>query len=160
MNYLNWRELDKELPEIRMPDGYTLNNMVNEESLDLQHKINRMTGAFDSKPYPAYIYRNMQCGHSYKKELDTINNFQLSYCSTVHKLQGSEFKFIVLVLPQDSIFIDSRLLYTAITRSKSTVIMLTNKAITSKVVARNNLLKRNTGLKERLINTIREKDNV
>ena len=102
------------------------------------------------------FYKDLDKYVTYKKELDIIQNFQLSYCSTVHKLQGSEFKFIVLVLPQDSIFIDSRLLYTAITRGKETVIMLTNKAITSKVVARNNLLKRNTYLKERLQNTIKE----
>jgi exodeoxyribonuclease V alpha subunit len=100
------------------------------------------------------FYKDLDKYVTYKKEIDTVQNFQLSYCSTVHKLQGSEFKFIVLVLPQDSIFIDSRLLYTAITRGKSTVIMLTNKAITSKVVARNNLLKRNTWLKQRLQNTI------
>lgn len=102
------------------------------------------------------FYKDLDKYVTYKKELDVVTNFQLSYCSTVHKLQGSEFKFIVLVLPQDSLFVDSRLLYTAITRGKETVIMLTNKAITSKVVARNNLLKRNTFLKERLQNTIKE----
>lgn len=100
------------------------------------------------------FYKDLDKTVTYKKDKDTINNFQLSYCSTVHKLQGSEFKYIVIVLPQDSMFIDSRLLYTGITRGKETVILLTNKSITSKIVKRNNLLKRNTNLKDRLINQI------
>lgn len=89
---------------------------------------------------------------TYKKEFEIINDFILSYCSTVHKLQGSEFKYIILILSNDSFILDSRLLYTAITRGKQTVIMITNKAITNKIVVRNNLLKRNTFLKERMIN--------
>ena len=53
-----------------MPDGYTLNSMVSEGGLDLQHKITRMTGAFDSEPYPIHIYRNMQGANFYRKEFD------------------------------------------------------------------------------------------
>jgi GNAT superfamily N-acetyltransferase len=70
VEYLNWRDLDKQLLKIKIPDGYTLHNMISEESLDLQHKIDRMTGAFNSKPYPIDIYRNMQHAHSYRKEFD------------------------------------------------------------------------------------------
>lgn len=70
VEYLNWRDLDKPLPETKMPDGYTFHDMVSEEGLDLQHKITRMTGAFDSESYPIDIYRNMQRGPSYKKEFD------------------------------------------------------------------------------------------
>ena len=70
VGYLNWRDLDKQLPEVKMPDGYTLHNMISEEGLDLQHKITRMTGAFDSEPYPIDIYRQMQRAPTYKKEYD------------------------------------------------------------------------------------------
>jgi GNAT superfamily N-acetyltransferase len=70
VEFLNWRDLKKQLPEIKMPDGYTIHCMVNEEGLDLQDKITRMTGAFDSETYPVEIYRNMQLGPSYKKEFD------------------------------------------------------------------------------------------
>ncbi|OGO30579.1 MAG: hypothetical protein A2Z29_11425 [Chloroflexi bacterium RBG_16_56_11] len=70
-DYLNWRDLDEPLREIKMPEGYTLQNMVSEEGLDLRHKISRMTGAFGSpKPYPVEIYRNMQSGPSYRREFD------------------------------------------------------------------------------------------
>lgn len=70
VGYSNWRDLNEPLPEIEMPDGYTLQNMVSEEGLDLQHKIDRMTGAFDSESYPVDIYRNMQRAPSYRKEYD------------------------------------------------------------------------------------------
>lgn len=97
-------------------------------------------------------FQDLQRYVTYLKDSEAARHFQLSYCATVHKLQGSEFKYIVLILSQDSMFIDSRLFYTGITRGKQTVILLTNKAITSKVIARNNLLQRNTKLKERLCN--------
>ncbi len=97
------------------------------------------------------FYKDLEKFVTYKKEKEIIDEFILSYCSTVHKLQGSEFKYIVLIIPTDSPICDSRLLYTAITRGKQTVVMLTNKALTNKIVPRNNLLKRNTKLKERLI---------
>ena len=87
----------------------------------------------------------------YYKTLENQNKFQLSYCCTVHKLQGSEFKYICIIMDSLSPLCDSRLLYTAITRGKQTVILLTEKEIIEKVVIRNNLLKRNTFLKERLI---------
>ena len=70
VDYLNWRDLDTPLQELKMPDGYTLHNMVSEEGLDLQQKITRMTAAFDSEPYPVEIYRNMQRAPSYRKDFD------------------------------------------------------------------------------------------
>lgn len=88
---------------------------------------------------------------TYTKTKENINKFQLSYCCTVHKLQGSEFKYICIVLENDNPLCDSRLLYTAITRGKQTVILLTDKTICSRIVERNNMTKRNTFFKERLI---------
>jgi exodeoxyribonuclease V alpha subunit len=104
-------------------------------------------------------YKDLDKVVTYKKESDVVSNFQLSYCSTVHKLQGSEFKYIVLIIPQDSLFLDSRLLYTGITRGKQTVILLTDKKTCDKVTTRNNLLKRNTNLKNRMIEVLGNADN-
>lgn len=70
VEYLNWRDLSEEISEIRLPSGYTLHNMVTEEGLNLLHKIERLTGAFNSKPYPIEVYRIMQSGPSYRKEFD------------------------------------------------------------------------------------------
>lgn len=95
----------------------------------------------------------------YIKTTENINKFMLSYCCTVHKLQGSEFKYICLILSVDSPLCDSRLLYTGITRGKQTVILLTEKGIIEKVVARNNMHSRSTFLKERLIQNKESEEN-
>lgn len=112
-------------------------------------EFGRLTNV-DNTTFTVY-YKDLEKFVTYKKDPDIFENFILSYCSTVHKLQGSEFKYVVIILPKDSIILDSRLLYTAITRGKQTVILLSQKELTNKIVKRNNLLKRNTNLKERLI---------
>ena len=93
---------------------------------------------------------------SFKKSFEEINKFILAYASTVHKLQGSEFKYIIIVVPQDSLICDSRLLYTAITRGKQTCILLSNKELTDKICKRNNEIKRNTQLEKRLVETFKD----
>jgi exodeoxyribonuclease V alpha subunit len=109
----------------------------------------------DKTTFSVY-YRDLDKTVCYKKNSETVKNFQLAYCSTIHKLQGSEFKYIVIIMNQDSPFMDSRILYTGITRGKQTVIYLSNKQTTEKVVARNNREKRNTFLKERMISEFKE----
>ena len=109
----------------------------------------------DKTTFSVY-YKDLDKTVCYKKNSETVKNFQLAYCSTIHKLQGSEFKYIVIIMNQDSPFMDSRILYTGITRGKQTVIYLSNKQTTEKVVARNNREKRNTFLKERMISEFKE----
>lgn len=109
----------------------------------------------DKTTFSVY-YKDLDKTVCYKKNSETVKNFQLAYCSTIHKLQGSEFKYIVIVMNQDSPFMDSRILYTGITRGKQTVIYLSNKQTTDKVVSRNNREKRNTLLKERMISEFKE----
>lgn len=70
VDYLNWLDLSGDIPEVIMPSGYTLHDMVSEDDLDLQHKIDQNTKAFDSPTFPIEIYRNMQQGPSYRKEYD------------------------------------------------------------------------------------------
>jgi hypothetical protein len=70
VEYLNWRNLEEDLPEFKLPEGYTIHDMVNEEGLNLQQKIIQITAAFNSDPYPNEIYRNLQRGQSYRKKFD------------------------------------------------------------------------------------------
>jgi hypothetical protein len=70
VEYLNWRDLREPLPEVKIPEGFTLYDMVSEDGLDLQHKIDQGTGAFNSATYPVEIYRQAQNGPSYRKEYD------------------------------------------------------------------------------------------
>jgi len=48
---------------------------------------------------------------------DLYNNYQLAYINTIHKIQGSEKDIVVLII-ENSNFINKQLLYTGISRAK------------------------------------------
>lgn len=54
------------------------------------------------------------------------NDIELAYALTVHKAQGSEFDKVILVLSEPSRMISRELLYTALTRQKTKIIILYN----------------------------------
>lgn len=107
----------------------------------------------DSKTFTVY-FSEINKQRTYNKDHENINNFQLAYVCTIHKLQGCEFRYIGIFMAQDSQLCDRRLLYTAITRGKETVLLFTDNKIQQNVVYRNNLTKRDTFLKERLQNLL------
>lgn len=85
---------------------------------------------------------------------DERSNFILAYAATIHKLQGSEYPYIVMIIESNSFFLDSRILYTGITRGKKSVIVLSKIDTFNSIAKRNNNYKRFTRLKERLIENI------
>ncbi|MCC9083230.1 ATP-dependent RecD-like DNA helicase [Enterococcus faecium] len=53
------------------------------------------------------------------------NKITLSYCCSIHKSQGSEFKMVILpMVHQYQRMLQRNLLYTAVTRSKELLILL------------------------------------
>jgi len=85
VEYLNWRDLRQELPEVVLPAGYTVHDMADEMGLDVQHKIDQVTKAFDSKSYPISVLRTLQSGPSYRKDLDLYTKHEsgelTSFCT-------------------------------------------------------------------------------
>ena len=78
---------------------------------------------------------------------DLFEDIDLAYCCTIHKSQGSEYPYTVIVLPDKAgHMMDSSLLYTAVTRAKKAVYivydgeMLTKSVITQRKDARHTLL--------------------
>jgi exodeoxyribonuclease V alpha subunit len=74
-------------------------------------------------------------------------NLQLAYATSIHKMQGSEFPCVVIILHKSHSFMHHRnLLYTAVTRAQESVIVLgdrwgiVNCARTQKVDTRNTFL--------------------
>lgn len=55
---------------------------------------------------------------------DNDAGIDLAYALTIHKAQGSEFEVVFLVLPRSPLMLSRELLYTALTRQKSKVIVL------------------------------------
>ena len=84
-----------------------------------------------------------------KKIID--QNLELGYAITVHKAQGSEFEYIFLILPREETGLISReLLYTALTRSRSKLLIFLQKDImplmSAKQSGKSAILMRNTSL--------------
>ncbi len=85
----------------------------------------------------------------YDREL--FNDLLLSYAITIHKSQGSEFKAVVIPLHYAPLMLMTRnLLYTAITRAKSLVVLVGEEEILRKMIAHNPIHSRNSSLAERM----------
>lgn len=70
------------------------------------------------------MYIQFEDGRRVFIENGLMDDIQLAYSVTVHKMQGSECKKVFLFLPKDEDeFITNRLLYTAVTRAKSRIII-------------------------------------
>lgn len=92
-----------------------------------------------------YLDRNV----GYTK--NELNELTLSYASSVHKSQGSEYKVVIMPLSiSHYIMLQRNLLYTAITRAKEKVILLGSKKALTTAVQSNRTQKRYTLLAERL----------
>ena len=76
----------------------------------------------------------------------------LSYATTIHKSQGSEYKVVVIPMTmQFFTMLQRNLLYTGITRAKKVCVLIGQKKAIAMAVHNNAVKKRNTLLKERLI---------
>jgi exodeoxyribonuclease V alpha subunit len=60
----------------------------------------------------------------YSGKADVEDNLELAYATTVHKAQGSDFDTVFLVVPRDARKLSRELLYTAITRFQSRLVLL------------------------------------
>lgn len=59
--------------------------------------------------------------------VDELKSIDLSYATTVHKSQGSEYDLVIVVLlPEHGHIVSKKLIYTAVTRAKKKLIILGN----------------------------------
>lgn len=90
-----------------------------------QFKTSKMTTA----PWLLKVEFSSQPGFQYdfnKKDFseDLSSKLELAYCLTIHKCQGSEFDLVLLVLPNPCRLLSRELLYTALTRQRSRIVIL------------------------------------
>jgi exodeoxyribonuclease V alpha subunit len=95
-----------------------------------------------------YFYDSERIVEFTKGEYSQI---KLAYATTVHKLQGSEYEYIIIIIDKDNPILNHKLLYTAITRGKKHVIILGEKEIINKAATRKQDWLRKTTFKEKLI---------
>ncbi len=82
---------------------------------------------------------------------DLLGELEPAYAMTVHKSQGSEYRAVILALGQCAPTLLSRaVLYTAVTRAKSLLIVVGDDETFAAMVANNRTQKRYSGLKTRL----------
>jgi exodeoxyribonuclease V alpha subunit len=83
--------------------------------------------------------------------LDALrSDLELSYATTVHKAQGSEYDHVGLVLPETDLPLLTReLLYTALTRSRRSVVILGEKGLLQ--AAAKARIRRSSGIGEKLL---------
>ncbi len=78
-----------------------------------------------------------------------LPSFELAYCISIHKSQGSEFSKIVLVLPEGSEQFGREVFYTAVTRARRSISLLATNATLQATLSRPSL--RLSGLPQRLL---------
>ncbi len=82
-------------------------------------------------------------------ELDELVH---AYATTIHKSQGSEYPIVVMpVLMNHYVMLQRNLIYTGITRAKQILVLIGTKKALSYTVRNVTVAKRNTLLKERLM---------
>jgi exodeoxyribonuclease V alpha subunit len=84
-------------------------------------------------------------------ESDEMDQLALAYACTIHKSQGSEYPAVIVVLDSSHyMMLQRNLIYTAITRAKGHVWVLSAPGAFHQAVRNNRSTKRYTRLKERL----------
>lgn len=135
-NYtLKWTSLDPEAEEAR-GEGVFNGDMGYIEAIDMKEE--EMTVFFDDNRRVVYNF----------SQLDQL---ELAYCVTIHKSQGSEFPVIVMpVTWAPPMLLTRNILYTAITRAKSLVVLVGSENYLRQMIDNNRIIERYSGLGTRL----------
>lgn len=84
-----------------------------------------------------------------RKSFDDVS---LAYAITIHKSQGSEFPLVIIALPKyPKGMLQRNLIFTAITRAKEKVIILSEKDALETAIRKTDIIQRNTGLLQKLL---------
>lgn len=132
-NYnMMWEKYDKITQKRDMGNGVFNGELGRIIKIDLQEKT--MQVKFDDGKQ--VLYQN-----------EDIEELEHAYAITIHKAQGSEFDVVILPIYQIAPMLQTRnLLYTAITRAKKLMIVISHKSTIDYMIRNNHTKERNTGL--------------
>ena len=81
-----------------------------------------------------------------------LDELELAYAVTIHKSQGSEYPAVIIpILSGSKMLLNRNLLYTAITRAKSSVVLIGSDRQIYEMIDNESEQKRYTSLRERII---------
>lgn len=110
--------------------------------MDIDHEENIMNIVFDDEKKVEYNFNQ-------------LDELKLSYATTVHKSQGSEFPVIIMpIYWGPPMLLTRNLLYTAITRAKSLVVLVGEEKYLRTMIANNRIVKRYSGLDHKIRNIL------
>jgi exodeoxyribonuclease V alpha subunit len=82
-----------------------------------------------------------------------LEEIELAYAITVHKSQGSEYPVVIIPMYRCAPMLMTRnLLYTAVTRARTMVLLVGKAEIPYKMVENNRVVGRYTTLKHKILN--------
>ena len=100
-------------------------------------------------------------GRMVEYDVTELDELVHAYATTIHKAQGSEYPIVVMpVLMNHYVMLQRNLIYTGITRAKKVLVIVGTRKAVSYAVRNVTVTKRNTLLKERLTERMKEKQGV
>ena len=84
-------------------------------------------------------------------DISELDELALSYATTIHKSQGSEYPIVIMPFTmQFYVMLQRNLFYTGITRAKKAIVLIGTKKAVGFAVRNTDVAKRNTGLAKHL----------
>ena len=88
-------------------------------------------------------------------DFDQMDEITHAYAMTVHKSQGSEFPFVIMpIVGGPPLFLNRKLLYTAVTRAKKLLSLIGNQYVFRQMIKSSESQNRQTALRDRIITYI------
>ena len=88
-------------------------------------------------------------------DFDQMDEITHAYAMTVHKSQGSEFPVVIMpIVGGPPLFLNRKLLYTAVTRAKKLLILIGNQYVFRQMIKSSESQNRQTALRDRIITYI------
>ncbi len=161
LNPANKEKKERHFGKKLFREGDKVMQIKNNYNLEWQTALGEEgTGVFNGDiGFITAIDENERCVHvlfdgerSVIYDFPSVDELVLAYAVTVHKSQGSEFKAVIMPIFYGPPMLMSRnILYTAITRAKSLVVLVGDRGALSDMIARNQEQNRRTGLKDKLL---------
>jgi len=160
---LGARNLNFVLQQALNPEGQTSSKLPHFKQFKCQDKIIQMVNNYEKEVFNGDI-GVIQAIDEESEELlidfegrdvnygfDELDDIALAYAITIHKSQGSEYPVVVIPLAtQHYMLLERNLLYTAVTRGKSLVVIIGQQKALHMAVQRQQANKRLTHLDDRL----------
>ena len=159
-------KIEKEYGNILFREGDKVMHIKNNYQLEWEIKsskglvIEEGVGVFngdtgtiiDINTFMEVITVEYEEGKTVKYPYSLLDELELAYAITIHKSQGSEYPAVIIpILSGPKMLMSRNLLYTAVTRAKSTVLLLGNEEQIYEMIDNADEQKRFTSLSDRII---------